>query len=139
VSRFLGSELVGRGVRLRDVRLGEVADVLLDRSGRRALAFEVLCRDGTRRVLPLPAAEIRPERVAVGSALVLMEDGFYRARCLGLQELRGAPLLAGGTLEDVVLDEDGQVLAIVAETPDGRRELSGGTELLAVEARARAI
>lgn len=139
MSRFLGSELVGRGVQLRDIRLGKAADVLLDSSGRRVLALEVLCGDGNRRVLPFPAAEIWPDRVAVESALVLMDDGLYRARCLSLRELRGAPLPAGEKIEDIVLDGDGHVLAVVVKTTGGLRELPGGTELLAVEPRARAI
>lgn len=113
--------------------------MLLESPGRRVLALEVACEDETSRVLPLPAAEIRPDRSAIESAFVLMEDGFYRARCLGLHGLRGSPLPAGGKLEDIVLDGDGHVLAVVVETPGGRRELPGGTELLAVEARARAV
>jgi hypothetical protein len=123
---------------LRGVRLGEVEDVLLDPAGIRVLGFVVLCGDGGRRMLPLAAAEPADGCVNVSSALVLMEEGFYRGRGQAFRELvdrsvrRGA--VAIGTLTDLHFDEGGRVRLLDV---DGLGEVPVAHDL-AIDREARA-
>jgi len=115
-------------VRLRGIRLGHPADVLLDVESMRVVGLEVACGDDERRFLPLAAARVREDEIAVGSALLLLEGddlAFYRRRGRMLSAMRGKPVtLAGraaGILRDVVVDPDGGVAALSLETADGAR------------------
>jgi hypothetical protein len=105
--------MLGGAVRLRDVRLGEVEDLLVDVAGLRVLGFAVLCGDHGRRLLPVAAAELGGPTVRVESALVLMEESFYRARAQTLTELGGSPVVKGGDplgpLADVLFDDEGAI------------------------------
>jgi sporulation protein YlmC with PRC-barrel domain len=117
---YSGSQLLRRSVLLRGVRLGEVEDVLLDARGRRVLGLVVLCGDGARRMLPLSAAEVHPrESVSVSSALVLMDDGYYRGRTRTFSSLLDAAVRRGavaiGTLADVLFDDGGRVRLVDVE------------------------
>src|SRR5919197_704443 len=76
-------ELLRRPVMLDDILLGAPTDAVLDSDSLRVVGLEIECGDGARRFLPLAAARIRADHVAVGSALMLLEDGvrdFYRRR-----------------------------------------------------------
>jgi hypothetical protein len=101
-------------------------DILLDRAARRAVGFEVFCRDGAHRFLPLPTASIGAEEIAIPSPLVLLERdelGFYRSRAVALSALRGLPVVVGGNpagkLRDVVVAGDGELLDVIVETDHG--------------------
>jgi hypothetical protein len=94
----------------------------------RVVGVEVACGDDERRFLPLAAARLRDDELAVGSALLLLEGddlGFYRRRGRLLSALRGRTVtLAGrptGVLRDLVLTPDGVVVALEVETPTAAR------------------
>lgn len=133
----MGSKLLGRSLLFRDVRLGTVEDILLDARARRVLGFVVLCGDGARRMLPLAAAEIADRSVRVSSALVLMDDGFYRGRCRALTDALDAPVRRAGSLvgklADVAFGEEGEVESL---TVDGLGEVPA-SEGVAIDSAAR--
>jgi len=113
------SELVGRPVMLQEIHLGAPTDAVLDSESLRVVGLEIECDDGVRRFLPLAAARIREDHVAVGSALLLLEEdvrGFYRRRTLMFGALVGAPVeRAGrllGELSDLTVAADGEAEAI---------------------------
>ena len=121
------ASLLGRPVRLRGIRLGRPSDVLLDRTTMRVVGLEVACGDDARRFLPLAAAHVHDDEIAVRSALLLLEGddlAFYRRRGRLLSAMRGSGVtLAGrpvGVLRDVLLDPDGVVTLLEVETRDGR-------------------
>jgi hypothetical protein len=115
-SRF-ATELLGLPVNVREIRLGETVDVLLDLESSRVLGFVVRCRDEVERFLALAASNVRDEEVAVGSALLLLDDvGFYRVRSRSLRELLGS-VTADGILTDIRVDEHGTVMGFDVGAP----------------------
>lgn len=119
--------LLRRPVRLRGIRLGRPTDLLLDVEAMRVVGLEVVCGDDARRFLPLAAARVREDEIAVGSALLLLEGddvGFYRRRGLSLAALRGRRVVLSGrpagVLRDVGIAPDGRVTRLVVELPHGR-------------------
>jgi hypothetical protein len=122
-------ELLERPVMLEDIHLGDPTDAVLDSESLRVVGLEVECDDGVRRFLPLAAARIREDHVAVGSALLLLEEdvrGFYRRRTLMFMGLLGAPVeQAGrllGQLADLTVAADGEVEAVwVSANGSGER------------------
>jgi len=99
---------------LDDLRLGAPTDAVLDSDSVRVVGLEVECRDGVRRFLPLAAARIRSDRVAVGSALMLLEEdvgAFYRRRSSLFSALVGQHVERDGhplgLLVDLVIAPDG--------------------------------
>jgi hypothetical protein len=107
-------KLLERPVMLEDIRLGAPIDAVLDSESLRVVGLEVECADGARRFLPLAAARIRDDRIAVGSALMLLEENvrsFYRRRSSMFTALVGLPVeQAGqpiGRLVDLVVAPDG--------------------------------
>ena len=120
-----GDELLALPVLLRGIELGRVVDIFLDRGTRRAVGFDVVCRDEVRRFLPLAAAGWSGVELTVPSPLVLLEGSerdFYRSRTVALRELRGHAVLVDGVpageLRDVVLGPGGELLELVVETDD---------------------
>jgi hypothetical protein len=88
---FTVSSLLALPVRLHGIQLGRPVDVLVDERGERVVGLEVLCGDGARRFLPFAVARIRPDEVAVESALMLLDERdleYYRARTRRLAETR---------------------------------------------------
>ncbi len=76
-------------------------------------------------VLALGAATIGEREISVDSALAVLDDAaFYLERGRALSRLRGAAVTRGGvhlgTLEDIVLSPDGEVLELVL---DGARHV----------------
>ncbi len=123
------STLVRRAVTYRDIRLGVTTDALFDRAVRRLVGLDVRCGDGADRLLPFPACEVRDGRLAVESALVLLEGNvdFYRLEGSTFSALLGVSVLAGGievgALADLVVGDDGDVIRVVAAAQDGDVEL----------------
>lgn len=110
-------------VQLRGIQLGRPVDILLDLDGWNVLGFVVLCGDESRRFLPYAAAVVSDEAIAVGSALMLLEDaGFYEQRGVSFRSLLGTEL-EGGTLRDVLLDTTGHVAELDVER-DGVRVIT---------------
>ena len=69
----------------------------------RVLGFEVICGDETHRFLPFSVARIRPDEIAIDSALTLIDErdlDFYRHRSRRLVELG---------LDEPWIDDDGCV------------------------------
>jgi hypothetical protein len=107
-------------VNLRGIQLGRPVDLLLDLDSWNVLGFVVLCGDDSRRFLPYAAAQVGAEEIAVGSALMLLEDaGFYEKRGVSFRSLLGEEM-SGGTLKDLVLDAAGHVIELIVER-DGER------------------
>jgi hypothetical protein len=77
----LAQELLQLPVTMDGIRLGRSIEVVVDDEAERVVGVVVLCGDESERFLVLDAAEVRPSEIAVGSALVLLEDvDFYRRR-----------------------------------------------------------
>jgi sporulation protein YlmC with PRC-barrel domain len=128
VSAISAEHLLRLPIRLRGIDVGHAVDVILDPQGRRALGLEVLCKDDTHRFLPLTAAKVGEEEIAVASALTMLaadELAFYRKRASTARSLRGSPVLLRGKnvgrLEDVLVSSDGTIAALIVEDGDGPR------------------
>jgi hypothetical protein len=127
------SGLVRRPVVYGDIRLGVAGDALFDRAVRRLVGLDVRCGDGKDRFLPFPACEVRGERIAVESALVLLDGNvdFYRLDGCTFSELRGVVVRvdggrSAGALVDLLVSAEGEVARIVAAGEDGPHELEAG-------------
>jgi hypothetical protein len=84
------SDVLALPVRLHGIQLGRPIDVLVDPTADRVLGFEVMCGDETERFLPFSVARIRPDEIALESALTLIDErdlDFYRRRSRRLSEL----------------------------------------------------
>jgi hypothetical protein len=93
------AELVGLPVRLHQLRLGRVVDLLLDPAARRVLGFVVDCGDETPRFLPFAASQPGEDQIAVASSLMLLDDvGFYRKHGVSFRELLEHQDVAAGML-----------------------------------------
>ena len=113
--------LLNRPVVLGGIRLGESSDAVLDTESLRVVGLEVRCDDGARRFLPLPAARIGDGEIAVGSALLLLDESerkFYRRRSRTFGALVGGPVERDGrslgSLVDLFVAPDGTVEGVVA-------------------------
>jgi hypothetical protein len=96
-------ELLGLPVRLHGIELGRPARILVDLNADRVLGFEIVCGDEACRFLPFPVAELRPDEIALTSALTLIDERdleFYRRRSRRLSDLGYA---------DPWIDDDGLV------------------------------
>jgi hypothetical protein len=140
MSRLTGSELLRLPVRRHGISLGQPVDLILDLTARRVVGLDVLCGDEVHRFLPLAAAVVTDDEVAVESSLILLDDlelAFYRKRGRPLRPLRGrAPVERGGAplgmLADVVVEGDGVVELVLAGP--GRRRVPAGDDVVVGEA-----
>lgn len=99
-------------VRLQGIELGRPVDLLLETDSWRALGFVVRCRDESRRFLPYMASQPLEDEIAVGSALLLLEDvAFYRKRGVSFRSLLDGQV-EGGVMRDVILSINGEVTEI---------------------------
>ncbi|HEV8460563.1 MAG TPA: hypothetical protein VGQ38_07620 [Gaiellaceae bacterium] len=76
------SELLALPVRIHGIHVGRPTALLVDRHADRLLGFEVACGDGAQRFLPFSVANVRPDEIALDSALVLIDErdlAFYRS------------------------------------------------------------
>jgi hypothetical protein len=123
---------MGRPVVIGDLRLGVAVDVLLDRALGRLVGLDVRCADEAHRFLPYPACEVEEDRIAVESALVLLdrELDFYRLGGSALSVLRGQAVVLGGEeigdLVDLLVDGEGAVAGIAVATARGEVEIEPG-------------
>jgi hypothetical protein len=121
-------ELLLLPVRLQEIRLGRPVDVLIDADAWRVLGFVVLCGDESQRFLVYAAADPREQEIAVGSALLLLDDvAFYRGRARSLRALLGGTVANAqqelGVLRDLLIAADGTVAALMVEQDGALREL----------------
>ena len=121
-----GDAVLRLPVRARGVALGHPTDIILDLAGHRAIGIDVMCGDRRHRFLPLAAATIEPDTIAVPSALILLDElgaAFYRRRADELRSLRGREVeRAGqqvGRLVDVVLGPDASLRAFLVDGGGG--------------------
>jgi hypothetical protein len=136
-------ELLRLPVRLHGIQLGRPVDVLLDGEARRAVGLDVLCGDEVHRFLPLAAAEVSTEEIAVRSAFLLFDDAelaYYRKQGRTLRDLRGitvedarGPL---GLLRDLELSDDGTVGRLLLDANGAERWVGVEGLLLGGSARA---
>jgi hypothetical protein len=119
-------DLLALAVRLHGIALGRPADLFLDRDDLRVVGLDVLCGDEEHRFLPLAAATVEEDGIAIGSPLVLLEEpqlDFYRSRTFSLSSLRGRPVRSRdrdvGVLQDLCFKPDLTLDAVVVES-DGR-------------------
>jgi hypothetical protein len=121
-------QLLRLPVRLNGIDLARPVDVVLDLDSRRAIGLEVLCGDEARRYLPLAAAAVHEDEIAIASPLVLFDErdlAWYRRRSTVLGEVRGTPVADGrrelGALADVVLAPGGAITGLLVQQPEGVR------------------
>jgi hypothetical protein len=110
VTRVFAADLLRLPVRTRGIEVGHAVDVIVDPVGNRALGLDVLCRDESHRFLPLTAATLDDDQIAVESPLVLLAEdqlAFYRKRGRSLRDLMPV-------LESVVVEPDG-TLALASD------------------------
>jgi hypothetical protein len=134
VARGLSAEaLLGRPVLLRGIRLGLPTDVLFDADLTRAVGLEVHCGDEQDRFLPLPSARVADQSLEVESALHLLDPEnltFYRGLATSFRDVRGALVeqrgRGVGIVGDLILADDGAVIALIVDAGGRRRELRPG-------------
>ena len=121
-------------VRLQGIELGRPIDLLLETQSWRALGFVVHCRDESQRFLPYMAAQPKDDEIAVGSALMLLEDvAFYEQRGVSFRSLLDGEV-EGGVLHDLVISRDGVVTEI--ELEGGELVPAAGATVLPTRATA---
>jgi hypothetical protein len=125
------AELLALTVRLHGIALGRPVDLFLDRDDLRAVGLDVLCGDEVHRFLPLAAATLGEDAIAISSPLVLLEAAqldFYRSRTLSLSALVGRPVRRRdqdvGLLRDLRLNADLTPATVVVEVDGRERELA---------------
>lgn len=126
-SRF-ATELLQLPVQLHGIRLGRPVDLLLDLAEWRALGVVVRCGDESSRFLVFAATDLQDDAIDVPSAFLLLEDvEFYRDRSRSLRGLLGRAVVNGrreiGELRDLLLTPGGSVEALVVEQDGGIREI----------------
>jgi hypothetical protein len=103
-------------VRLHGIQLGRPTDLLLDIAKWHAIGFVVRCSDESTRFLPYAACQPRRNEIAVGSALMLLEDtSFYEKRGVSFRSLLDGDVIGGGVLRDVVVGQGGAVVELEVE------------------------
>ena len=118
-------------VNLHGIQLGQPTDLLLDVESWQVLGFVVHCGDDSVRFLPWPASQPSTDEIAVGSALMLLEDvAFYEKRSASLRSLIGGELPPGGVLRDVLIGDSGAITELEVER-DGelRRQSPAGARV----------
>jgi hypothetical protein len=137
------AELLRLPVRLHGLTLGRPVDLFLDRDELKGVGADVLCGDGEHRFLPLAAARVGDDAIAIASPFVLLEEeqlSFYRSRTFSIGALRGRPVRRHdrdvGLLRDLQLDADFAVAAVVVEA-GGREEVLPFDDSIRFEPRSR--
>jgi hypothetical protein len=121
--------MVGCPVRLHGILLGRPTDVVLDADGRRVLGFVVESGDDAPRFLPFAASQPADGVIAVGSALMLLDDvAFYLRRGSSFRSLVGTEIererAPVGTLTDMRVDSTGVVIELEVESDGLRHRIS---------------
>jgi hypothetical protein len=125
-------------VRLHGIQLGRPTDLLVDVESWHVLGFVVHCGDESVRFLPWAASQPAETEIAVGSALMLLEDvAFYAKRSVSFRSLVGGELPLGGVLRDLRIGDGGFITELEIER-DGelRRVPPAGTRILRTSATA---
>jgi hypothetical protein len=121
---FSAAALLRVPVRLHGIHLGQPTDLLLDVESWQALGFVVHCGDDSVRFLPWAASQPSTDEIAVGSALMLLEDvAFYAKRSTSFRSLLGGEPSLGGALRDVLIGDAGAVTELEIERDGELRRL----------------
>lgn len=125
-------------VRLHGIQLGHPTDLLVDVESWHALGFVVHCGDDSVRFLPWAASQPAATEIAVGSALMLLEDvAFYAKRSVSFRSIVGAELPLGGVLHDLLIGDRGFVTELEVERDGELRRLPpAGTRVVPTRATA---
>ena len=106
-------------MRLDDIQLGVVVDVIFDQRLSRALGLEVRCGDGEKRFLPLAAARAHGGEVVVSTPLALLDPpqlAFYARHGASFRALRVAPSHGlPARVAEVELPDGGEVARLELE------------------------
>jgi len=100
-------------VRLHGIKLGRPTDLLVDVESWHVLGFVVRCGDESVRFLPWAASQPSETEIAIGLALLLLEDlAFYAKRSSSFRsligdELRDLLIGAGGAVSELEVERDG--------------------------------
>lgn len=116
-----GRSLLGRKVRVGDVNVGSVADVVVNRSVGHVLGLVVEGRSGRLHFLPWVAARVEEGQIVPTSVFGLLsatELRFYLENGVRLSHAIDGPGAAGSPLDDLLIDPDGDVAAIVRRRPE---------------------
>ncbi|HSX22935.1 MAG TPA: hypothetical protein VLE97_09200 [Gaiellaceae bacterium] len=124
-------------VRLQGIELGRPVDLLLETETWRALGFVVHSRDESQRFLPYMASQPADDEIAVGSALMLLDDvAFYAKRGVSFRSLLDGDV-GGGFLRDVIVSRDGAVTEIEIQRGDRVERIpAAGAHVLPTRATA---
>jgi len=111
-------------VELHGIQLGRPTDLLLDLDSWQVLGFVVHCGDESVRFLPYAAAQPTADEIAVGSALMLLEDvEFYEKRGVSFRSLLGGEVGRKGLLRDVYIGAGGVVTELEVERDGALRRV----------------
>ncbi len=105
--------LLHLSVRLHGIKLGRPTDLLVDVESWHVLGFVVRCGDESVRFLPWAASQPSETEIAIGLALLLLEDlAFYAKRSSSFRsligdELRDLLIGAGGAVSELEVERDG--------------------------------
>jgi hypothetical protein len=111
-------------VELHGILLGRPTDLLIDTDGWQVLGYVVHCGDDSVRFLPYAAAQTSEAGIAVGSALMLLEDvEFYRKRGASFRALLGNTVGAAGVLRDLIVGAGGAVIELEVEYDGAMRRV----------------
>jgi hypothetical protein len=125
-------------VRLHGIQLGQPTDLFVDVESWHVLGFVVHCGDESVRFLPWAASQPAETEIAVGSALMLLEDvAFYAKRSVSFRSLVGGELPLGGVLHDLLIGDGGYVTELEIERDGELRRLPpAGTRVVPTRATA---
>jgi hypothetical protein len=127
---FSAADTLQVPVRLRGIQLGRPVDILLDVDAWHVVGFVVRCGDESRRFLPFAACQTGREEIAVGSALMLLEDvAFYTERGVSFRSLLAGEV-QGGALRDLDFESSGSVTTLEVETDGETRRIPAAGALV---------
>lgn len=137
------ADLIGTPIRLHGILLGRPVDLMLDSSCRRVLGFVVESGDDAPRFLPFAASQPSDGMIAVGSALMLLDDvTFYRTRGVSFRSLLGTHIehagAPSGTLVDMHVAHGGDVVELDVERDGARRRIPAAGSSFAASAATAA-
>src|SRR5438105_6587964 len=111
-------------VQLNGIQLGRPTDVFVDVESWQVLGFVVRCGDESVRFLPWAASQPTDGEIAVGSALMLLEDvGFYAQRSASFRALTGGDVPLGGVLRDALIGDGGAITELEIERDGALRDV----------------
>jgi hypothetical protein len=119
-------------VEVHGIMLGRPTDLLIDTDAWQVLGYVVHCGDESVRFLPYAAAQTSEAGIAVGSALMLLEDvEFYEKRGVSFRALVGCQVGATGILRDLVIGPRGAVTEVDVEHDGAMRRVPATRQVVA--------